>query len=52
MNGLRIGRIGDLFLKMKTKLFIFFFLQEHFADTDTDDEPTQNTGNSWFMDFD
>jgi hypothetical protein len=27
-------------------------VQEHFADTDTDDEPTQNTGNSWFMDFD
>merc|ERR1711971_1421374 len=25
-------------------------VQEHFADTD--DEPTQNTGNSWFMDFD
>lgn len=47
MNGLRIG---DLFLKMKTKLCIFSFLQEHFADTD--DEPTQNTGNSWFMDFD
>merc|ERR1711971_1087604 len=27
-------------------------VQEHFADTDDEDEPTQNTGNSWFMDFD
>ena len=44
--------IGDFFLKMKTSFASSLLLQEHFADTDTDDEPTQNTGNSWFMDFD